>query len=124
MSRHSHFELDVETETLVATSTFHVLLAAGDGAVAAVSGANDGAMVGEPRSIVETDERTLVPFDQWSVSSDDHVVVDRPKRTQGGDVVEVATVEGRVALGITDKRLQQSVKLTGLKVTNVQAVFF
>jgi hypothetical protein len=31
-------------------------------------------------------------------------------------VVEVATVEGRVELGIKERRLRQSVKLTGLKV--------
>ena len=31
-------------------------------------------------------------------------------------MVEVATVEGRVELGIAERRLWQSVKLTGLKV--------
>lgn len=51
-----------------------------------------------------------------------HVCVSRLTSTQGaeqrqqGRGVEVATVEGRVELSIRDERLQQSVKLTGLKV--------
>ncbi len=38
MSRHSRFTLDIEAETLEAASTFHVLLAAGEGAMAVAAG--------------------------------------------------------------------------------------